>query len=121
MFLLAPSDSDRDLALGRLSSNTDCVSLINIQDDPDRICLSFLPPPIPQSFGIDDWAFRRGRCYSKIIVDRDSYQSVELLGERDTPRVASWLEAKRQVGIVDRDRSVAYAEAKWQGASRRCK
>jgi hypothetical protein len=46
---------------------------------------------------------------------------VELLGDRDTPRVASWLEAKRQVGIVDRDRSVAYAEAKWQGASRRCK
>jgi transposase len=74
------------------------------------------PVPTPQKIGTDDWAFRRAHRYGTTVVDLDSHRPVDLLGDRDTPTVASWLANRRQVNIVTRDRAGAYAQAISQGA-----
>jgi transposase len=74
------------------------------------------PVSAPQKIGIDDWAFRRGHRYGTMVVDLDSHRPVELLGDRDTATVASWLANQRQIGLVARDRAGAYAEAIWRSA-----
>jgi hypothetical protein len=69
--------------------------------------LFLLPlPPIGkvQIIGIDDWSYRRGKCYGTIIVDLRTHKIIDLLPERSVESVVAWLEAHPEVEVVSRDR-----------------
>jgi transposase len=62
--------------------------------------------------GIDDFAFRRGQRYGTIIVDHESGGVIDLLADRTSSSLESWLSAQPVTPtIVTRDRSGVYAKA----------
>jgi transposase len=67
--------------------------------------------------GIDDWAWRKGHHYGTIIVDLQRGQPIDILADRTTETVATWLRAHPSVEVVARDRADAYAAGIQQGAS----
>lgn len=69
-----------------------------------------------RDIGIDDWAFRRDHRYGTLIVDLQRRCPIELLSDRETATVATWLTQHPQVRVVARDRARTYAEAIRQGA-----
>ena len=54
--------------------------------------------------GIDDWAFRKGRCYGAIVVDLESHTVMDVLSERTASTIGDWLKDRPEVKIVSRDR-----------------
>jgi transposase len=72
--------------------------------------------PDPRVLGVDDWAFRRGQVYGTILVDLERRCTVDLLADRETETLASWLHKHPGVAIITRDRSQAYIEGIRQGA-----
>lgn len=75
-----------------------------------------VPSPPPRVIGIDDWAWRRGRCYSIIVCDLERRRVIDLLPGRSSAPVRDWLTAHPSVTVVSRDRSGPYAEAARTGA-----
>jgi len=62
--------------------------------------------------GIDDFAFRRGQRYGTIIVDHESGGVIDLLPDRTSACLESWLAAQPVTPtIATRDRSGVYAKA----------
>lgn len=72
----------------------------------------------PRIVGIDDWALRKGQRYGTIMIDLEQHQPIELLPDRTTATVATWLHAHPSIEIVTRDRATAYGDAITQGAPR---
>jgi len=72
--------------------------------------------PEPEIIGIDDWAWRKGHHYGTLIVDLQRGCPIDLLEDRATETVATWLQAHPDVKIVARDRAEAYAAGIRQGA-----
>jgi transposase len=72
--------------------------------------------PRPCAVGIDDWAKRKGHTYGTIVVDLDRRCPVDLLEDRTSETVATWLQAHPEVTVVARDRAEAYASGVTQGA-----
>jgi transposase len=70
----------------------------------------------PRVIGLDEWAWRRGRCFGTIVCDLERHQVIDLLPVRSAPAVAQWLQAHSSVEIVCRDRSRLYAEGIRHGA-----
>ncbi|MFE4924747.1 ISL3 family transposase [Streptomyces sp. NPDC056661] len=72
-------------------------------------------PPVaqraPRILGVDEFAFRRGRTYGTILVDVEKRCPVDVLPDRTSETLASWLVAHPGVEIVCRDRASAYARA----------
>ncbi len=64
-----------------------------------------------RNIGIDDWAFRKGITYGSIIVDLDTGQVIDLLGDRNQDSFETWLETHPNVVLVSRDRSTEYSAA----------
>ena len=69
-----------------------------------------VPKQIPE-IGIDDFAFRRGHVYGTIVIDMANHHPVDVLPDRTSETVQTWLKAHQGVQIVCRDRAGAYAEA----------
>jgi transposase len=72
------------------------------------------PPPVlaePTKIGMDDFAFRKGKTYGTIIVDLESHQVVDLLADRSSATVETWLRAHPQLCVISRDRASDYAQA----------
>jgi transposase len=72
--------------------------------------------PTPRVVGIDDWAWRRGRCYGTLIVDLERNRSIDVLPDREAKTVAAWLKDHPSVEIVARDRAGTYADGIRSGA-----
>lgn len=72
--------------------------------------------PPPQIIGIDDWSIRKGRTYGTIIVDLERGVPIDLLPDRMADTVTDWLQNKKSVQIVARDRSPEYAKGIQRGA-----
>jgi transposase len=73
-------------------------------------------PPTPRVLGVDDWAWRRGRSYGTILVDLERNAVIDLLPDRETATLATWLKGHEGIQVVARDRAGAYADAVRQGA-----
>ena len=64
-----------------------------------------------ENIGVDDWAFRKGVTYGSIIINLDTGQVIDLLGDRNQDSFGTWLEKHQKVGLVSRDRSTEYSAA----------
>lgn len=73
-------------------------------------------PPAPRVIGVDDWAVRKGAGYGTIIVDLESHQPIELLVDRSSTTLKTWLRDHQRVEVIARDRSSEYALGAKQGA-----
>ena len=74
------------------------------------------PITAPRVLGVDDWAFRRGRCYGTILCDLESHQVIDLLPNRSAEALAEWLKAHPGAEVISRDRSGEYARGAALGA-----
>jgi len=70
----------------------------------------------PRYLGVDDWAMRKGRKYGTILVDLERHTVVDLLPERTSAVLETWLKAHPGVELITRDRSGSYSEGATRGA-----
>ena len=66
--------------------------------------------------GVDDWAFRKGHRYGTILIDLQQRRLVDLLPDRSSESLTTWLKAHPQIEVVSRDRAAVYAEGAREGA-----
>ena len=96
---------------GRLGMTTSPTTLLRrIVTVPDPVS------PPPKKIGLDEWAYRRGRCYGTIIVDLARHRVVDLLPDREVDTVAAWRKPHPTIDLVSRDRSREFARAIALGA-----
>jgi transposase len=72
----------------------------------------------PRVLGVDDWCFKRGERYGTILVDLEQHCVVDLLPERSSGALSSWLKEHPGVEIISRDRATEYARGATKGAPR---
>lgn len=70
----------------------------------------------PSALGVDDWALKKGRTYGTILVDLDQHRVVDLLPDRMSATLATWLTRHPGVECIARDRSTEYARGASAGA-----
>jgi transposase len=73
-------------------------------------------PVALQAVGIDEWAWRRGHRYGTILVDLETHHVVDLLPDRSSASVVSWLARHPTITVVCCDRSDLYADGIRRGA-----
>ena len=66
--------------------------------------------------GVDDWAFKKRERYGTILVDLEKRQVIDLLPDRETDTLKTWLNEHPGVEIISRDRASTYALAAAQAA-----
>ncbi|MFD3549797.1 ISL3 family transposase [Streptomyces sp. NPDC058655] len=75
-----------------------------------------VPTRAPRILGIDEFAFRKGRTYGTVLVDVESSRPVDVLPDRETSTVATWLQEHPGAEIICRDRLMAFTKAIRQAA-----
>jgi len=70
----------------------------------------------PRVLGVDDWAWRRGQRYGSILVDLERRHPVDLLPDRTSASLSTWLREHPAIDVISRDRAGAYADGARQGA-----
>ena len=70
----------------------------------------------PRVLGVDDWAFKKRERYGTILVDLEKRQVIDLLPDRETDTLKTWLEAHPGIEVISRDRASTYALAAAQVA-----
>ncbi len=66
--------------------------------------------------GVDDFAFRRGARYGTILVDLEEHQPIDLLPNRKSESLQTWLAAHPEIQVISRDRGGSYATGARLGA-----
>jgi transposase len=79
-------------------------------------CTSHDNHPTPRYLGVDDWAMRKGRKYGTILVDLERHAVIDLLPDRTSAVLETWLKAHPGVELITRDRSGSYSEGATRGA-----
>ena len=74
------------------------------------------PTSPPRVIGIDEWAWKKGHRYGTILCDLERGRVIDLLPNRNTETVASWLREHPSIQVVSRDRASAFADAISKGA-----
>ena len=92
-----------------------------IPTSPDSLLRAIRQAVLPESrtprvVGVDDWAFRRGRRYGTILCDLEQHRRIDLLPDRSSESLESWLRAHPGVEIVSRDRGDYYIKGATAGA-----
>lgn len=78
-----------------------------------------LPAPPTRAvrvLGVDDFAWKKRFTYGTILVDLERRTIIDVLADRDSATVATWLQAHPEVAIVSRDRGKEFAKAATVGA-----
>jgi transposase len=73
-------------------------------------------PPVARVVGVDDWALRKRVTYGTIVVDLETRQPIELLEDRTSAVLKSWLLQQPGIEVIARDRSGDYALGAKEGA-----
>lgn len=77
-----------------------------------RVKEAFRPDPAPRRIiGVDDWAWCNGQRYGTILVDHESGEVLDLLPDRDSQTLQTWLKNHPEIEIITRDRSGSYTQA----------
>jgi transposase len=77
---------------------------------------TIVPFPPPRVIGIAEWAHRCGLRHGTILCDLERNRIIDLLPDRGTDTVATWLNRHPSVAVIVRDRASVYAEGIRQGA-----
>jgi len=78
-----------------------------------------LPAPVTRVvrvLGVDDFAWKKRFTYGTILVDLERRKIIDVLPDRESATVESWLKAHPEVAIVSRDRGKEFAKAATLGA-----
>src|SRR5260221_2697255 len=78
-----------------------------------------LPAPVTRAvrvLGIDDFAWKKRFTYGTILVDLERRKIIDVLADRESATVETWLNAHPEVDIVSRDRGKEFAKAATLGA-----
>lgn len=94
---------------------------LSMPTSPDTLLRLIRAQPIPllaapRVLGVDDWAFKRGKTYGTILVDLERRRVIDLLEERSSSSLETWLKAHPGVEIISRDRGQSYAQGAKAGA-----
>lgn len=108
------------LALGG-EAGARLARVLGLRTSPDSVLNLIRAAALPdvasiQRLGIDEWAWRKGRRFGTILVDRERHRVVALLPERSADATAAWLAQHPEITVITRDRSGLYAEAATRGA-----
>jgi len=74
------------------------------------------PAPSIRNLGVDDWAWRKGQNYGTILVDLDLHRVADLLPDRSSESLSSWLQQHPAIETIARDRCGLYADGANIGA-----
>ena len=66
--------------------------------------------------GVDDFAFKRGRTYGTIIVNQETKRVIDLLPDRSSTALSTWLKQYPSIEVITRDRSLEYSKGCSEGA-----
>ncbi len=78
-----------------------------------------LPAPVTRAvrvLGIDDFAWKKHFTYGTILVDLERRKIIDVLPDRESATIETWLKAHPEVDIVSRDRGKEFAKAATLGA-----
>jgi hypothetical protein len=97
------------------------AQVLGMRTSPDSVLNLIRAAPLPavasvKRLGIDEWAWRKGRRFGTILVDRERHRVVALLPERSADATAAWLAHHPEIEVITRDRSTLYADAATRGA-----
>jgi transposase len=78
-----------------------------------------LPTPVTRAvrvLGVDDFAWKKRFTYGTILVDLERRKIIDLLADRESTTVETWLLKHPEIDIVSRDRGKEFAKAATLGA-----
>ncbi|MGW5751646.1 ISL3 family transposase [Nocardia rhamnosiphila] len=71
---------------------------------------------VPRALSVDDFALLRRHRYGTVLIDAATHQRIDVLPDRRSATLETWLRAHPGVEFVVRDGSATYAEAIRRGA-----
>jgi len=78
-----------------------------------------LPAPVARAvrvLGVDDFAWKKRFTYGTILVDLERRQIIDVLADRESATVETWLQEHPEVELVIRDRGKDFTKAATKGA-----
>src|SRR5260370_33668932 len=78
-----------------------------------------LPAPVTRAvrvLGLDDFAWKKRFTYGTILVDLERRKIIDVLPDRESATVETWLQEHPEIHIVSRDRGKEFAKAATLGA-----